>query len=209
MIMYGGRSRFLVYGVILLPTPIIVKHMRTDVGYNEYMEEIELTYLARRDISSKIAGLTPKPMLDIYVPGSDAHPGLRIRRSGEKHEITKKRPIKEGDSSHMLETTIPLTQEEFADLALVPGKRVEKDRYIYKEGGHAYEIDVFRGALSGLVLVDIEFETLGEKSKFTKPLWCLADVTQEKFVAGGMICGKKYADIEGDLARFGYEKIII
>lgn len=39
------------------------------------------------------------------------------------------------------------------------------------------------------------------------PDFCLAEVTEEDFVAGGVICGKSYADIESELARFGYEKL--
>lgn len=40
------------------------------------------------------------------------------------------------------------------------------------------------------------------------PDFCLVDVTQETFLAGGMLCGKRYADIEAGLDRFGYRKII-
>lgn len=39
------------------------------------------------------------------------------------------------------------------------------------------------------------------------PDFCLADITQEDFIAGGMICGKTYADIESEVQRFGYVKI--
>jgi hypothetical protein len=47
----------------------------------------------------------------------------------------------------------------------------------------------------------------GEKEKFKKPDWLGDDVTEEDFVAGGMLCGKKYEDIESDLNRFSYKKI--
>lgn len=173
------------------------------------MEEIELTFLAKPEVKEKLKEAVKKEMLDIYVPASDAHPGLRMRKSGEKYEITRKRPVKEGDASHQIETTIPLTKEEFADLSVVKGKRIEKDRYIYKEGECAFEIDVFKGDLCGLVVVDVEFGSLEEKARFKMPKWCLVEVTQEKFVAGGMLCGKKYEDIEEDLGRFQYAKITI
>ena len=41
------------------------------------------------------------------------------------------------------------------------------------------------------------------------PDFCLADVTQEKFIAGGMICGKSYEDIEKELKRFNYVKLFL
>jgi len=70
-----------------------------------------------------------------------------------------------------------------------------------------YEVDVFHGSLRGLVLVDIEFKSHKEKNNFTPPPWVLAEVTQENFVAGGMLCGKNYEDISNELKRFGYSKI--
>jgi CYTH domain-containing protein len=92
-------------------------------------------------------------------------------------------------------------------LALVEGKRVRKVRYYYEEEGVAYEIDVFQDALAGLVLIDVEFASLDEKARFVPPAWLGADVTQEEFVAGGMLCGKGYEDVAGELARFGYVPI--
>ena len=55
--------------------------------------------------------------------------------------------------------------------------------------------------------VDFEFETEEEKEKFEMPEFCLADVTQENFIAGGMLAGKKYKDIEKELERFEYKKL--
>ena len=170
------------------------------------MEEIELTYLPKFLPSGVL--LSPfKKMLDIYIPESLDHPKLRLRRSGDTYEITKKNPISEGDASRQLEITIPLTAEEFADLEKIPGKRINKSRYVYKENNITFEIDVFQGDLKGLVLVDIEFKSVDDKSKFVSPPWCLVDVTQEKFIAGGMLCGKRYADIEERLNKFGYSKL--
>ncbi|KKW19427.1 MAG: hypothetical protein UY61_C0057G0004 [Candidatus Adlerbacteria bacterium GW2011_GWC1_50_9] len=172
------------------------------------MEELELTYLAK-ELPSGVQRAPSKEILDIYIPSSVDHPVLRIRKTGEKCEITKKQPITEGDASRQIEATIPLTESEFAELAQIVGKRVQKIRFYYQEDGINYEIDVFRGDLEGLVLVDVEFDSLERKGSFTPPAWCLMDVTQEKFIAGGMICGKKYSDIEDQLQRFGYERIKI
>lgn len=172
------------------------------------MEELELTYLIK-ELPEGILSSPFKELTDIYIPTNARHPGLRIRKSGEKYEITKKQPVVEGDSSRQLETTIPLTKEEFEDLNKIEGKRIQKTRHYYKESDVAYEIDIFRGDLSGLILVDIEFSSVEEKAKFKMPSWCLAEVTQEEFIAGGMICGKKYEDIDKELSKFGYKKILV
>lgn len=102
---------------------------------------------------------------------------MRIRKSGEKYEITDKQPIIEGDASNQMESTVKIDREIFAELAQVLGKRVLKTRYFYKEGGHTYEIDVFKGELSGLVVVEIEFTSLAEKALYRAPDWLLTEIT--------------------------------
>ena len=167
------------------------------------MDEFELTYLPKR-IPEGIKGAPSKKMLDIYLPAKAEHPSLRIRKQGDLLEIMKKELVDENDASHKKETAIILTEAEYADLEKLPGKRIEKTRYYFSESGITYEIDIFEGPLAGLVLVDIEFPSAVNKSQFTAPEWLLADVTQEEFVAGGMLCGKSYEDIQNDLLRFGY-----
>jgi len=57
------------------------------------------------------------------------------------------------------------------------------------------------------VLVDIEFDSPEDLHASTMPEFCLADVTQEDFIAGGRLCGKSYIDIESELTRFEYTKL--
>ena len=172
-------------------------------------EEFELTYLIKNFPSAFNDAHETKEILDIYIPASAEHAFLRIRKRGDVFEITKKVLANGTDSSHQIENTIPLTQEEFDDLAQTEGKRVRKIRHYYEENGIMYEIDVFQDKLEGLVLVDVEFNSNAAKDKFIKPDWFLADVTQDKLVAGGVLSGKSYADIEHNLALYNYQKILI
>jgi len=169
-------------------------------------EEFELTYLVK-DLPEDFESSEYKEILDIYIPASAEHATLRIRKHGETFEITKKEPVSGTDSSHQMENTIPLTEGEFNDLEELHGKRVRKVRYYYNENGQDYEIDVFQDGLEGLVLVDVEFTSNEEKAKFVAPDWFGGDVTQEKFVAGGMLCGKVYEDIQENLDSFNYSPI--
>ena len=57
--------------------------------------------------------------------------------------------------------------------------------------------------------MDFEFPNEEEKDAFDMPEFCLAEVTQEEFLAGGMVCGKSYEDIADSLNRFGYMKIFL
>lgn len=171
--------------------------------------ELELTFLAK-SLPPGLKQCKFVDLLDIYLPAQARHPVLRLRKKGEKYEITKKQPVAGSDSSEMDEHTVPLTKEEFDSLATIEGKRVHKNRYYYNWHGHAAEVDVFLDKLQGLVLVDFEFKTKQEKDAFKSrlPEFCLTEITQQEFIAGGMLCGKGYEDIEAQLNKFGYRKIV-
>lgn len=170
------------------------------------MIELELTYLAKY-LPQGLTGCPSKEIIDIYIPASQPHPKLRIRQNGDTYEITKKEPVQGGDASKQEEQTIKLTSAEFQTLSQLEGKKAHKIRYYFPSERRTAEIDVFQGPLKGLVVVDFEFDTEVEKAKFAMPDFCLAEITQEDFVAGGMICGKSYQDIQDQLDRFGYKKI--
>lgn len=172
------------------------------------MIELELTYLAK-SFPEGIEKARSMEIIDIYLPKDERHPTLRIRKSGGKFEITKKYPVAEGDASEMHEDTIKLSAEEFESLSKIDGKRTRKMRYYYNCNGRTAEIDVFRDALEGLVVVDFEFESEEEKQGFIMPEFCLAEVTQEEFLAGGMLCGKSYGDIERELAKLNYKRLFL
>lgn len=170
------------------------------------MIELEKTYLAK-SLPEGLASCRHKEIVDVYIPASAQHPKLRLRKSGEKYEMTKKVPVSEGDASEQKEHTIPLNEKEFAALMAVDGKKVRKLRYYFEYKGRTAEVDVFQDVLEGLVVIDFEFETREEKEAFEMPEFCLEDITQEDFIAGGMICGKSYGDIQADLDRFEYQRL--
>ena len=170
------------------------------------MVELEKTYLVK-NLPENLGSCEFKEIIDIYLPKSSDHSKLRLRKNGDKFEMTKKEPVDGKDSSRQKEQTIVLAEEEFNALNELKGRRVCKFRYLYSYNGQIAEVDVFQDMLEGLVLVDFEFEVMRDKDNFKMPDFCLADVTQEVFVAGGVICGKSYKDIEDDLNRFGYQKL--
>ncbi|MEK7648376.1 MAG: hypothetical protein AAB400_00470 [Patescibacteria group bacterium] len=173
------------------------------------MIELEKTYLAKK-LPENLRSCKFKEIIDVYLPENSEHPKLRVRKNGNKFELTKKEPVNDGDASHQEEQTIILTEIEFNSLnQQLKGKKVRKIRYFYDHNGRIAEFDVFQDELVGLVVVDFEFATLKEKEDFQIPDFCLVDVTQEVFIAGGMICGKSYEDIEDNLKKFEYSKLFL
>ncbi len=170
--------------------------------------ELELTFLAKY-IPADIHHATKKEIIDMYLPIDATHPRIRIRKSGDKYTFVKKIPIERGDASQHEEHTIDLEEHEFAAFRNIPARKLRKFRYSFDYNGHAAEVDVFADALEGLVLVDFEFSSEEEKENFVVPDFCLADVTQEDFIAGGRLAGKSYNDIASDLERLGYQKLSV
>lgn len=169
--------------------------------------EYELTYLAKK-MPTEIKGVTPNRVIDYYVPETgDTHPHLRIRSRGDTFEITKKQPIEGKDSSAQSEHTIMLSREEYKDISSNRKRCVIKDRYKVVIDGHPAEVDVFCGELQGLVLIDFEFSSREAQLAFVMPSVCLADVTQEEFIAGGILAGKRYIDLEPQLSKYNYKKL--
>jgi len=163
--------------------------------------EYELTFLAS-DISELIDGVESIEVSDVYIPDKNYHSILRLRKCDDVYEITKKQPVEGLDSSIQYEDTISLSKEEYEAIATSSNKKVEKLRYKVKIDDQEAEIDVFQGELKGLILVDFEFNSKEEKSRFTKPDFCRAEVTQEQVFAGGYLAGKTMDDISLTLEKY-------
>ncbi len=170
------------------------------------MIELELTYLAK-SLPVGLSSCDAKEIIDLYVENGTDHADLRIRKNGDRYELTRKVPTSEGDASKQEETTIPLMEEEFNSFKSIRCRRVSKLRYFYEHEGRTAEFDVFTGDLAGLVVVDFEFQTETEKDNFMMSDFCLADITQEKFIAGGVLAGNSMDNLKSDLDTFNYQKL--
>lgn len=168
--------------------------------------EYEKTYLAK-SLPEGLEDAKSVLIHDVYIPESAGHAHLRLRRKDDTYVITKKHPVTEGDSSMQYEHTIELEKEEWEALAACSKKEFVKRRYFMKIDGHDAEVDVFEEKLAGLVTIDFEFSSEAEKETFSMLSICLADVTQEEFVAGGYVSGKSYEDIEPNLRKYNYKRI--
>lgn len=174
--------------------------------------EREFTFLLN-ELPDDLDKFPSKIIEDIYIPADSRHPVIRIRRNGEKLMITKKHPVDSvdgaaGDASRQVEHTIELSSEEYKALASLPGKQFKKRRFAYKIDGYDAEVDVYLDKLVGLAFVDFEFDSDEAMKKFKKPEFAGADVTQDEMVAGGMLCGKSYADLADLLLKkYGYKPL--
>ena len=174
--------------------------------------EREFTFLMN-SLPDDLDQFPSKIIEDNFIPAESDHPVIRIRRNGDQLVITKKYPKNSidgvgGDSSHMVEHTIELSPNEYAALNQLPGKRFKKRRFAYEIGDLMAEVDIYLDDLAGLVVIDFEFDSDEAMAAFQKPDFIGPDETQDSLVAGGMLCGKKYADIADQLLeKYDYRPV--
>ncbi len=135
--------------------------------------EIERKFL----VKEMPAGLGSYPAYEIsqgYLAVTGDETEIRIRWKGNKYYET----VKSGEGLKRKEVEIELGEKEFNALwPLTEGKRVEKTRYEIPYGAHLIELDVYSGALEGLVVVEVEFGSEEESARFDPPDWFGSEVT--------------------------------
>ncbi len=114
------------------------------------------------------------------------NPTIRIRKSDEEYLITYKSKFgleptgKEGPSMNH-EVELPLTREAYLTLrGKTDGNMIYKTRYLISlSGGLVAELDVFKGRIQGLKLVEVEFPDLQSANTFVPPSWFGRDVSAD------------------------------
>ncbi len=158
---------------------------------NNMPTEIERKFLVSHE---KWNALT-KPRGNLYKQGyilSEEKRTVRIRVTPDAAYITLK-GASTGISRSEYEYNIPITEgneilENFAT------STVEKTRYNINYAGHLWEVDVFAGDNTGLIVAEIELEHEGEP--FEKPDWAEAEVSHDSRYTNASLSVKPYKDWE-------------
>jgi adenylate cyclase len=134
-----------------------------------------------------------KFLVDPLPPGLEAHPSsqieqgyiaitdegveVRIRRYGDHSFLT----VKSGGMTVRVEEEFEIDEQRFRALwPLTEGRRISKRRYLIPaDQGATIELDVYDGALGGLVTAEVEFGSEAAAAAFTPPTWLGRDVTEE------------------------------
>ena len=126
---------------------------------------------------------------DLYIDGGR----LRLRRTtlpgdgGVEYKLAKKYEADNPVIGAM--TNLYLSAEEYDALSGLPGARLSKRRH--KIG--AFVVDVFEGALAGLVLAECEATNRMAAMAFDVPAWCVREVTTELDYTGWRLAQQQAA----------------
>ena len=140
------------------------------------MKEIERKYL----VTSKAflsQAIKSKSMVQAYL-SKDPERTVRVRIQGEEAYLTiKGKSDTSGLSRFEWEKEISL-QEAKALLKLALPFPIVKMRYWVPFEEQLFEVDVFEGVHTGLVLAELELDNIAQK--VTLPPWCGTEVTGKK-----------------------------
>lgn len=136
------------------------------------MQEIERKFLVTDD-SYRTLAYDKSEILQGYICSGHGHT-VRVRTRGDKGYLTIKGPSMDGISRFEWEKEITL-QDARELFTLCRTGRVEKTRYLVRNGKHIVEVDEFHGENEGLVFAEIELSEVDEA--FTRPSFLGDEVT--------------------------------
>ena len=116
-------------------------------------------------------------------------------------KLTQKFAPREGDFSRTTITNLYLSAAEYEVLSVFEGNEIRKNRYPFEHEGRRYSIDVFLGALWGLILAETDFETDEELDAFPLPSFAFMDVTNDELFTGGSLVGLTFDEIRERIMR--------
>lgn len=134
--------------------------------------EIERKYLI--DKNNLIPNIESYPHHIIEQGYMCTEPVVRIRKSDDEYYMTYK---SKGLMSRE-EYNLPLTKESYYHLLpKCDGNIISKIRYLIPLDKYTIELDIFSGKFEGLILAEVEFDSLEEAETFSPPAWFGEDVT--------------------------------
>ncbi len=113
------------------------------------------------------------------------NPVIRVRKEDDTYYIT----YKGGGMLAREEYNLPLNKESYDNLSGFTKHRIiSKRRYLIPYGNHTIELDVFKGELDGLIIAEVEFDSVEEANDFLAPDWFGEDVTYDKHYHNSNLC---------------------
>ena len=138
------------------------------------MKEIERKFLVNDEVNDVLKFSSFKAIKQGYMH-VEPEKTIRVRTKGDKGFLTIKGKTV-GITRSEFEYEIPLEDAEQLLTQFCP-KVLEKKRYDVFYANHKWEIDVFEGKLSGLIIAEIELNS--EDEAYKKPSWISTEVSED------------------------------
>jgi len=138
--------------------------------------EIERKFLVNPDLLETLSGGTL--LRQGYLETSEITT-VRVRIKGDRGFLSVKGPPDESGMVRLeFEYEIPLTDAQTIIDTLCGDRVLEKVRHVLRIGEHDWEVDVFHGRNTGLILAEVELGGINESVQY--PEWIECEVTGDE-----------------------------
>ena len=137
---------------------------------------------------------------DRYIEGTRLRLREQRQEGGERiYKLAQKLPLRGAGAQQGFLTNLYLNEREYETIARLPSWGLQKTRHSVPPMG----IDVFEGALAGLVMAEVEFESEGEAEAFAAPGFVGPEVTGDERFTGGVLARTTREELAGWLGEYG------
>lgn len=104
-------------------------------------------------------------------------PEIRVRQLDDKYYRTEK-----GEGMIIREENEWEIDKEAAEKMFkeVKTNLIEKTRYYIPYNKYVIELDIYKGVFKGLIVAEVEFESMEEAQAFTPPDWFIEDISEKR-----------------------------
>lgn len=133
--------------------------------------------IERKFLIGNIPDLSEYKYHEIEQAYLNTNPVVRIRKEDDTYYLTYKG---KGFMARE-EYNLPLNKESYEHLLKkADGNIISKRRYLIPYDKYTIELDIFTGVFQGLVIAEVEFDSVDEANSFIGPDWFVEDVTSDK-----------------------------
>ena len=151
--------------------------------------EIERKFLVKKGGAYKSAAFSCSHIRQGYIPADNAT--VRIRTRDDKAYLTIKGKSHDGGLSRYEFEKEILMDEALELMKLCGGGTIDKYRYLVRSGRHTFEVDEFHGDNEGLVMAEVELESVD--ADFEKPDFIGPEVTSDKHFRNAFMARHPYS----------------
>lgn len=140
------------------------------------VKEIERKFIIDKLLLPDLSKVDAEDIEQHYLSISEIEE-VRIRKRDDKYFIT----VKSNGTLERDEWEVEISQKIFNNLLpATKGRMIIKKRYSIKLSPECIaEIDIYDGKLKGLILVEVEFQSIRDATSFVPPKWFGRDVTED------------------------------
>lgn len=140
-----------------------------------------------------------KRISQTYLKPKDDEPAVRVRKTVEGltgdidvvFHFNQKTPVETGVHKEKEHKISEKQYQKYLKDADPNRVTVEKTRFVFDYNGQVFELDVFKGVLKGLALLEIELKDMSQKVELPPFLKIIEEVTEDKRFNNFSLASKK------------------